>query len=86
MVFWLNSLNSWQTFHKNKGDTTDPKDHRPFTLISCFGKLLKSNLNERLNQYAYTVKIILYKIKPVLAKTLLCLRSYFYPMCTNRNI
>jgi hypothetical protein len=45
--------------YKNKGDTTDPKNYRPITLISCLGKLFTSILNERLNQYANRVKLIL---------------------------
>ena len=45
--------------YKNKGDTTDPKNYRSITLISCLGKLFTSILNERMNQYADTVKLIL---------------------------
>jgi hypothetical protein len=35
-------------FYKNKGTKTDPKNFRPITILSCFGKLFTSVLN-RLN-------------------------------------
>ena len=36
-------------FYKNKGAKTDPKNFRPITIFSCFGKLFTSVLNNRLN-------------------------------------
>jgi hypothetical protein len=35
-------------FYKNKGAKTDPKNFRPITILSCFGKLFTSVLNNRL--------------------------------------
>jgi sorting nexin-29 len=36
---------------KNKGCATDPNNYRGITLLSCFGKLFTSVLNERLKKY-----------------------------------
>ena len=38
--------------YKNKGDSNDPNNFRPITLVSCFGKLLTAILSERLNKYS----------------------------------
>ena len=35
--------------YKNKGDTLNPENYRPITLLSCLGKLFTAVLNERLN-------------------------------------
>ena len=45
--------------YKNKGDTNDPKNYRPITILSCLGKLFTSILNNRLNDYADSVQLIL---------------------------
>ena len=37
--------------YKNKGDDTDPNNHRGISLLSCFGKLFTSCLNERLSNF-----------------------------------
>ena len=37
--------------YKNKGDSNAPENYRPITLLSCFGKLFTSILNNRINQY-----------------------------------
>jgi hypothetical protein len=34
---------------KSKGDKSDPKIYRTITIVSCFGKLFTSVLNNRLN-------------------------------------
>ena len=34
--------------YKNKGNVSDPENYRPITLLSCFGKLFTSILNNRL--------------------------------------
>ena len=39
-------------FYKNKGAKTDPKNFRPITILSCFGKLFTSVLNNRLNTFS----------------------------------
>ena len=39
-------------FYKNKGAKTYPKNFRPITILSCFGKLFTSVLNNRLNTFS----------------------------------
>ena len=38
-------------FYKSKGAKSDPKNFRPITILSCFGKLCTSVLN-RLNTFS----------------------------------
>ena len=38
-------------FYKNKGTKTDPKNFRPITMLSCFGKLFTSVMNNRLKTF-----------------------------------
>jgi hypothetical protein len=44
---------------KNKGDKCDPKNYRPITIVSCFGKLFTSVLNNRLNKLSDQYHVIL---------------------------
>ena len=43
---------------KNKGDSTDPLNYRPITLLSCLGKLFTAILNIRLEKYASDNNVI----------------------------
>ena len=47
---WL--LGTMKPFYKNKGNTNDPKNYRPITILSCLGKLFTAILNNRLNTYS----------------------------------
>ena len=38
--------------YKQKGQTTDPSNYRPITLLSCMGKLFTAVINNRLQSYA----------------------------------
>ena len=53
---WL--LGNMIPIYKNKGDKLDPKNFRPITIISCFGKLFTSILNSRLNEFSEQYDII----------------------------
>lgn len=38
--------------YKNKGESAEPQNHRPGTLLCCLGKLFTAIANESLNKYA----------------------------------
>ena len=38
-----------QPVYKNKGDSKDPSNYRPISILSCFSKVFTSMLNNRLN-------------------------------------
>ena len=44
--------------YKNKVSKSDPKNYRPITLVSCFGKLFTSVINERLQNYSDEYELI----------------------------
>lgn len=44
--------------YKNKGDTTDPNNYRPITLLSCLGKLFTFLLSERLSAFVEENQIL----------------------------
>ena len=44
--------------YKNKGSSKLPENYRPITLLSCFGKLFTSFLNDRINKYLKDNSII----------------------------
>ena len=44
--------------YKNKGSSADPKNYRPITIVSCFGKLFTSVLNERLQVFSERFNLI----------------------------
>lgn len=44
--------------YKNKGDPKQPENYRPITLVSCFGKLFTSVINNRLTKYAESHDLI----------------------------
>lgn len=46
---WL--IGKIKPIYKNKGDSLDPNNYRPITLLSCLGKLFTAVLNERLNNF-----------------------------------
>ena len=37
-------------FFQNKGDSLDPSNYRPFTIMSCLGKLFTAVLNDKIMQ------------------------------------
>ena len=46
---WLEETN--KPIYKSKGESLDPKNYRPISLLSCFGKHFTAVLNEQLNEY-----------------------------------
>ena len=38
--------------YKQKGETSDPSNYRPITLLSCMGKLFTAVINNRLQTYS----------------------------------
>ena len=44
--------------YKNKGNSKDPKNYRPITILSCLGKLFTSILNNRLTEFSDEFEII----------------------------
>ena len=46
---WLEGI--IRPIYKKKGDTSNPENYRPITILSCFGKLFTSVLNLRLNDF-----------------------------------
>ena len=46
------SLGTIKPIFKNKGDPKQPENYRPITILSCFGKLFTSVINNRLKTYA----------------------------------
>ena len=44
--------------YKNKGDKANPDNYRGITILSCFGKLFTSVLNNRLNNYLESMNLL----------------------------
>ena len=53
---WL--IGSIKPIFKNKGNTYDPNNFRPITILSCLGKLFTSILNDRLNTFSEEFKVL----------------------------
>ena len=44
--------------YKNKGDKRNPKNYRPITIVSCFGKVFTAVLNERLKRFSEQTSLL----------------------------
>lgn len=44
--------------YKNKGSIEDPNNYRPITILSCMGKLFTAILNNRINSFLETNKLL----------------------------
>ena len=40
-----------QPIYENKGDSLDPNNYRPITLLGCLGMLFTATLNDRLSNF-----------------------------------
>ena len=52
------SLGTIKPIFKNKGDPKQPENYRPITILSCFGKLFTSVINNRLKTFADEYDVI----------------------------
>ena len=52
------SIGNILPIYTNKGSSKLPENYRPITLLSCFGKLFTSILNDRINKYLEDNSII----------------------------
>ena len=52
------TIGNIKPIYKNKGDPKQPENYRPITLVSCFGKLFTSVINNRLTKYAESHDLI----------------------------
>lgn len=52
------TLGNIKPIYKNKGNPKDAENYRPITLLSCFGKVFTSIINNRLNIYAENYDLI----------------------------
>ena len=53
-TLWLDG----RPIFKNKGDSANPENYRPITILSCFSKLFTSILNNRLTTFLDTYEIL----------------------------
>ena len=52
------SVGTIKPIFKNKADPKLPENYRPITILSCYGKLFTSIINNRLNKFAENHNII----------------------------
>ena len=52
------SMGTIKPIVKNKGDPKLPGNYRPITILSCFGNLFTSIINNRLNKFAENHNIV----------------------------
>jgi hypothetical protein len=48
VLYPMNGLGIIKPIYKNKGDSNQPENYRPISLLSCLGKLFTSILRKRL--------------------------------------
>jgi hypothetical protein len=69
--------------YKNKGDSNDPKNFRPITLVSCLGKLFTAILRERLSKYSddfFVMDLLLLKIMfDLISLYIFCITFNIFP-------
>ena len=53
---WLEGM--IKPIYKHKGDSSQPENYRPITILSCFGKLFTAVLNLRLNVFLNTYDVL----------------------------
>ena len=53
---WLEG--SITPIYKNKGNSSDPANYRPITILSCLGKVFTAVLNNRLTDFVDTYNLL----------------------------
>lgn len=70
-------------FYKNKGSPMDPKNYRPITILSCFGKLFTSVLNNKLNSFSHEFLVLQENETGFRKKIQLLIIFLIYMVCLN---
>jgi hypothetical protein len=63
------TVGSIHPIYKSKGDSKDPSNYRPISLVSCYSKVFTSIINNRLASYCDVIKLFLRDLREVIKNT-----------------